>query len=1287
MINRPIDMRKLARVAVTVLVAVSSLSAYASITGTIVDSDAKPVAGATIRAFASEDSRALRARLLAGNAGRDPVATAQSSETGAFSIDAKAHAAVDLVIEAEGHPGTTLATVDGDDLGVILLSPPATSKFRVTSGGKAVANAIVLAGTEVFRTNAAGEVAGFGNGSVFVVHPDYAIGSRSDMGNGASSVYEIKLSRGVAVHGRVVNAAGPVPHAVVSINGWPLAEAAEDGTFSIMHAPESWQSASAVRGNEIGVATRTKTGTVEIRLAAGAAFTGTLLDTKSGAAVGGARMSLSSAEDRSPMTVISDAKGKFTFAPLLPHTYQIEGAHPAYSIESGAVVVPHVSTRAFSALPFARARGRVIDEEKNPVAGVIVNAPSTNGARRLSALTSAAGQFVLRVMAPQSPFALPIYAAKRGYAGGMSESHKWQPGEVRDNIIITLPLGFVTQVRVVDQKRQPVAHAFVSMTRTGENGQQGFFFPAECADSSRPDCRRTGADGVTSFRTSAGPHAVFVTGDDVAPKRIPNQSLTARSEPVVVQVDRGVEISGHVVRADGTPVVDAIVEMPSANMAPRRTTSDAAGAFTLAAVPAGGATVTALSADRRLSSPAVSVTAPAKDVTITMPRGARIEGRVIDRASKLPVADFTIALPSRGKNLGVIPQQFHADDGAYGIDNVTPGMVQIAVSAAGYVPGSRSDIAAEDGKTVSGIDVQLDRGASVSGRVTAGGAPVAGVQVQVSATRNPVAGSTSTDADGGYTIDSLAEGDRTLQFQKTGFIVVRKPVEVVAGKELHLDVELDHGRELRGRVVDRTGRGIAGGNVAIIGNNGPVNFVQTEGDGTFVMQGIADGRYRMTARKAGYVSGDANDVEVPQVQPLTFTLDSGATITGRVLGLTPDEMGQVVVTASGGSSRNQTPVDPAGNFTLHGLPDGSVRVDAFLSGQGRRRMAPPKMIVVENGTAAPVEINFDEGMSVSGHVTHAGVALSMGNVSFLASAALGPPGSRLTNRRMLNAMISPDGSYFVAGLESGDYDVRVNGPGLSFQTKYTASGSGTFDIDIRGAMMRGRVVDAASGAPVANVLVTVSSRAPVSNGSATSDSEGHFAIDALADATFDLRATREPYSVATQQVVVAGGGGPEVEVRLEKAPAVTFHVVDAVTGAPIDAGLFVATAAHKDPTQATRVEAGVFRAWLQQGSYIATAFARFYVSSTTPFSAPQADVRLAMVHGGQLIIQARSAQVVRMEPATSGVVGPVHEGTNGPYPTMAPGSYLLSVLSANGSVLSSVPVVIVAGETTTIQLP
>jgi protocatechuate 3,4-dioxygenase beta subunit len=1265
---------------VTIFLAVlTATAAHAAITGTLVDPDSKPIAGATIRAFAAEDSAAFRARLLAGKIDREALATAKSAENGAFSIDVKGATAVDVMIEAPSRRHVTVPTVDGDDLGAITLAPPPSRTIRVTSAGKPVANAIVVAGSDVERTNASGEVP-LVSGAFFVVHPDYAV-TRGDSSAGA----EVKLARGVAVRGRVVNGAGPVAHAMVMVNGWPVAESADDGSFTVPHAPDRWQSISAVHGNEVGSANRSKAASVEIRLSAGSTFTGTVRDAKRGGAVSGARMTLNGAD--SSMIAVTDAKGTFTFAPLPPGMVSINGQHSAYAIDASGATLPAMRSRAFSAQPFGRVRGHVIDEERKPVAGALVYGSSTNATRVRSALTNASGEFSIRLV-PGSTVPMPIYASKRDYIIAESAPRIWPAGEARDDVVITMVHGFVAQVRVVDRQHQPVPNAQVNVMRSTEGSQRSTF--VACADPSRPDCHRTGPDGLVSVRTVEGPHDLTVFGDDVAPTRMPKQMLTVREATATVTVDRGVEINGRVALADGTPVADAIIETPT-TIVPRTATSGPDGTFKIAGIAPGSAVLRAFSSDRRLAAPPVTVNAPAKNVTITMPQGARIEGRVLDRATQQPVTDFTILLPSRaGPNRGGFEggQPIHADDGRYAIDNVTPGQVQLMVNATGYVVAMRGDITVEDGKTASGIDIQLDRGATITGHVTAAGAPVAGVQVRQSFERTPVFSNTTTDADGLYTLQGVAQGDHTIEFQKMGFVVLHKPVEVAAGKDVRLDAELDAGQELRGRVVDRSGQGVSGVYVAV-GSGGmrPGTTVSTDGDGAFAIQGLDSGKYSLMIRKDGYAGGNLTDIDVPQARPITFTLDSGATITGRVTGIPPEQFTQVTVTASGDTSRSQTFADAGGGFTLRGFSDGRVRVDAILSAGGQRRMAPYKTIDIENGSAPMVELNFEEGMTVTGRVTRSGAPLSNGSIIFI------PRGSSATpslQRQVVNAMISPDGVYTASGLAAGDYDVRVNDAGTAFATKYTATASGTFDIDIHGATLHGRVIDATTGAPLANARVSVTSRAPAF-GFGTTDSDGRFTIDSLVDANYEMQASHDQYATSIRPMTVSNGAAQDVEIRLEQAPAVTIHIVDAATGTAVDGNVIITDpASHAFSGQAVRVDTGTFRAWLKPGSYNAGASARGYMFKTMNFTTPPNDVSVALSHGGALLIRARSTQQVRLDlpgGVTQRLLGIVHAGTNGPYESLAAGSFVITTFGSDGKVIRSVPVTIVAGETVTIDLP
>src|SRR4029077_9438958 len=123
---------------------------------------------------------------------------------------------------------------------------------------------------------------------------------------------------------------------------------------------------------------------------------------------------------------LTDAKGSFTFAGLLPRHYEISGLHPAYDVENAGVTVPATRSRAFSAQALARARGRVIDEDKKPVAGALISATSRTRRMR-SVFTNATGDFATQLS--PSPFPVPIRASKRDYVAGSSASRIWQPGE------------------------------------------------------------------------------------------------------------------------------------------------------------------------------------------------------------------------------------------------------------------------------------------------------------------------------------------------------------------------------------------------------------------------------------------------------------------------------------------------------------------------------------------------------------------------------------------------------------------------------------------------------------------------------------------------------------------------------------------------------------------------------------------------------------------------------------------------------------------------------------------
>lgn len=1243
------------RLAVSLLFMASA--AHAAITGLLIDEAGKPVAGASVREYEAEDSRSWHARVMRGGAAT-LIASTRSGEDGVFRIDARAPL-VTLVIEAAGKTSMSLEAADGDNLEAIVLAAGSPTKVRLVAAGKPVANATIVSGPAVVHSAADGTVAVTGMSAA--VHPDF-VPSTLLVGPEAR---DTTLKTGVAIRGRVVDAEGqPVANATLTVAGWPLAQSAADGTFTIAHAPAAWRGIIATDSTRAGMATNTRAKSYEIKLQPAASISGTT--------VPAARITIVSESDREdPGFVIADAQGKFVSPPLPPGRYTLRtfrrGTAPAtasITLKPGEQVV-----RSLPARPLARVRGHIVDENQQPVAGAFVWSGFFTPPSGL-AITGKDGSFdVVRTEADQQA----IFAAKSGYAIGATGLL----AEGKNDVTVTLPRGFPLQIHIIDRQRKAVAGANVvaQRGRMDEPGATGY--QAVCEEALARTCRTTGSDGTVAVRATEGTYEIRVNGPSIVSQTRP-QTITARSSPITLEVDRGVEVSGRVTFSDGTPVAGAMVTLvPFAGSA----RSDDDGSFTLRNLPPGKISIVASTVNQQRGEPS-DVTAPARNVALTIPTPARIEGRVFDKNTNQPIADFQVNV-SRRQGMGVVygsgpSPSVHSDDGTFTVEPVTPGPIQLRVTAAGYAPGRLSDLTAEEGRTLRGIEVPLERGGQVRGRITAGGDPLGGVFVRTGTDFT----STQGDNNGEYEIDSIAAGEQTLYFSRQGFLQKRKRVDVARGKETRLDVEMDRGSELRGRVTDKAGHPVAGTRIMAMlstGQYGGQPPAYSEADGNFTLPGLAEGRYTITAQKEGYVTARANDVAVPSETPVMLTLDSGGTITGRVRGLSDAELSMARVVANGGGSFAEGTVNTDGTFVLHGVADGSVAVFASVRGANMRQSAP-KSVTVVNGSAPAVDIDFEEGIKISGRVTRAGAPVPFGNVSFSGG---GHPSRGVP--------ISSDGRYEVNGLTAGTYDVRVFGIGIMFQGKYTVAGDSTYDIQIAGSSLRGRVVDGSTGAPISDARVWIApSRDNPSPRQSMTDSDGHFVLDAVPDGTFEVHASStRHYAPASRSVTISGGAPPDIELRLDTGEPTTFRITDAQSGAALDA--FISIISGKTSIVSVggmRDEDGGIRAWLAPGQYKSSVYMRGYVIQWIDFFAPGPDVRIALQQAGRLVLMASKTTRVRLN---SVVDQTKRNGAAGPAVNMmdnlAPGSYTLEVFGDDArSVVKTIPVTVISGQTVTVNI-
>ncbi|MEW1772770.1 MFS transporter [Streptomyces sp. NPDC086777] len=163
-----------------------------------------------------------------------------------------------------------------------------------------------------------------------------------------------------------------------------------------------------------------------------------------------------------------------------------------------------------------------------------------------------------------------------------------------------------------------------------------------------------------------------------------------------------------------------------------------------------------------------------------------LTGVVRGAGSTLPVKDaMVIVTDVRGDLLATTAT---GDQGDFRFGELVPGVVTVAVNAAGYRPRA---LPVEIGTAgVTRIEVDLDAGAQLQGVVRAPHGPLADARVTLVDAAGNVVGTSTTGLDGAYAFADLDGGDYTVI--ATGYPPVATALNVTgAGVDGH-DIELSH---------------------------------------------------------------------------------------------------------------------------------------------------------------------------------------------------------------------------------------------------------------------------------------------------------------------------------------------------------------------------------------------------------------------------------------------------------------------------------------------------------------
>jgi len=840
------------------------------------------------------------------------------------------------------------------------------------------------------------------------------------------------------------------------------------------------------------------------------ALAGAVVDSD-GAPIGGAEIEAGVNRPRGGMRIeigrpappprnLSDAEGKFRLGPLDPgksYTVKVraEGFAPAEQTVSG--LEPH-ATRG--GVTVALSRGQA-------VTGVLVD-PSGNAIRDASIEIRPAptgrGQ-MMQIMDAD--------AASTLFDGASDEEGRFA--------VRGLPAGtFDLEVRRSGFAKRVVPAVEVRQDQPTVDVGEITLQPGEAVQGRVSDRNGAAVEGVEVHVAESGGMMMMVMGDGPGPKRAEPDAIT---DP-----------------AGWFTVVD---------LAPGKKYS-----FQLGRPGYVGTTVGPLEVPR--VEPIEAVLDPASDVIGT-----------VTNASGEPVAGAQVSLTrtrtvEMGNNV-MKAIMMNADEsdaqGRFVFEDQEPGTISLSAVASGYQEVKLDSVEIPKGKDLEGIELPLDAGAVVQGRVLApDGRPVIGAGVRLVGEGEEfmrMMGGTGTDGSGYYRLEGLAPGKVSVEATHDDYPRAVKDLDAEPGLNA-LDLQFEGGFEVSGQVVDADGGPVPNATVRLmLGGRmwgGPETL--SGADGGFVLPGVQDGSYSLWVDAAGFASSPGEEkvtVAGEPVHGLQVRLDSGGAIAGRITGLEPERFAEVGVRAEGARFAGLDDggeVDYEGNYRLRNLRPGSYTVVAAVARSGKQ--ARGTVTLAPGVPEVRLDLAFGTGLTLSGRAVQGEEPIT-GATVFLEGVGIDHNGWNETDH---------DGKFVIEGLEPATYSLSLRNfrTGLAYNETVEIGSSREIVLDVPTASVRGHVVDTTDRQPLAGVSVTLTAetgddprRLPIHT--ATTDLEGKFELGNIPDGTFTLAASKKGYAAVSRAVAVQSQrASEELKLSMDPTEGLTIEALLPSGGAPTE---------------------------------------------------------------------------------------------------------------------------------------
>jgi subtilase family serine protease len=532
-----------------------------------------------------------------------------------------------------------------------------------------------------------------------------------------------------------------------------------------------------------------------------------------------------------------------------------------------------------------------------------------------------------------------------------------------------------------------------------------------------------------------------------------------------VYVIRGAEISGYV-SENTTPLEDIPVLLRSETTdysAVART--DDLGKYQISGLPADTYTVSTLAdeyVNESVSGLSLNQGTIRNDVHFYLDKGGVITGTVTS-ADGLPVEGASVIATESEKGYVRLPKT--DEDGYYEVKGLPGGVYSVKVRADAYVPSGKEEVNLNEGGNVNGIDIQLEQGAGVIGRVTDGANPISGASVFFQGDEDSQAA--ITEEDGSFSINSLASGVYYVLTSANGYCMTQQMIKVPHNGVLRgLNITLHRGAKVSGVVTGKdASTPVAEALVEVHRANGTVGTTITDSEGSYEFGVVPLGSYSITVKHAE-LCFVPRQIEIQNYSDITadFTAASSS-ITGKVTSAgTGSPVGNAKITAILKDQEEtynqlviQTETDASGLYAFDSLVPGDYLVVVSADGFGRQ--------LKDASIDTSFQLNFDlpASLTLTGTVSNS-------EANPLPSVTL-----RIIhtdweeNDPGIITDTDESGTYSASGITAGDYLVVVQAEGYTgLQESMTISENTgkNFSLGISENRISGIVVEDATGLPI-----------------------------------------------------------------------------------------------------------------------------------------------------------------------------------------------------------------------------